>query len=147
MSGALVELTGSGRVDLGAERVVAEARLAIGDLGPLADVLAMPLTGSLDLHANVDGPLLQPEGRVMLEARGIEAAELRAERIETTVDFAALEALTQPGARMHLTAEGRARGPRAAARGGAAAPGRGLADRADRARGWRRHGRGGSARA
>jgi translocation and assembly module TamB len=108
--GALVELTGSGRVDLGAERVVAQARLAIGDLGPLADVLAMPLTGSLDLHANVDGPLLQPEGRVILEARGIEAAELRAERIETTVDFAALEALTQSGARMHFTAEGRAQG-------------------------------------
>ncbi|MGH6899403.1 MAG: translocation/assembly module TamB domain-containing protein, partial [Geminicoccaceae bacterium] len=110
VSGALVELAGSGRVDLAAERVLAEARLAISDLGPLAEVLATPLAGSLDLSARVDGPLLQPEGRLILDARGIEAAELGADRIETTLEFAALEPLTQSGARMHLTAEGRAQG-------------------------------------
>ncbi|HZA65857.1 MAG TPA: translocation/assembly module TamB domain-containing protein [Geminicoccaceae bacterium] len=107
---ARVEVTGSGRIDLGAEQMAAHAEVAISDLAPLAEVIDTPLSGSLSLAADVEGAVLQPQGRVSVEARDIEAAELHVPRIGTRLDFTMLEALTEPGARVRVAAEGRAEG-------------------------------------
>ena len=51
-------LTGSGRMDLAEEQGGrARARLEVGELAPLGELAATPLDGSLQLTADVDGPL------------------------------------------------------------------------------------------
>ena len=109
---ALAALTGSGRIDLADERVAVRASLYLGELAPLGEILATPLDGSLDLTAEVDGPLMQPEGRLTVTTTDLAAGEIRARQVQTTLDLAALEDLSEPGARVQVAAEGRAQGLR-----------------------------------
>ena len=105
---ALASLTGSGRIDLAEERVAARASLRIGELAPLGELVATPLDGTLDLVAEVEGPLMQPEGRLTATAAGLAAGEVHVRQVRTTLDLAALERLSGPGARVQVAAEGRA---------------------------------------
>ena len=141
---AQATLTGSGRIDLAEERVSARARLEVGELAPLGELAATPLDGSLQLTADVDGPLLQPEGRLAVTMTDLTAGAMSAREVRTTFDLAALQRLSEPGARVQVALEGRAEGLRLPPGGGAAAPGRGLAGPAERAGRWRRHGHGGA---
>jgi translocation and assembly module TamB len=109
---ALAALTGSGRVDLADERLAAQASLRISELAPVGEILATPLDGALDLTAEVDGPLMQPEGRLAIMATDLAAGEIHARQVETTLDLAALGQLSEPGAQIQVAAEGRARGLR-----------------------------------
>lgn len=106
---ALLALTGSGRLDLAAERVAARASLQIADLSALGGVLDMPLGGSLDLSADVDGPLMQPEGRLSLATSDFAAGQIRAREVRTSLDLAMLERLDEPGAQVRVLAEGAAK--------------------------------------
>jgi translocation and assembly module TamB len=109
---ALASLTGSGRIDLAGERVAARASLRISELAPLGELAAMPLEGALDLIADIDGPLMQPEGRLTVRASDLAAGEVHARQVQTTLDLAALGRLREPGARVQVTAAGRAQGLR-----------------------------------
>src|SRR5690606_39279126 len=88
---ALASLRGSGRLDGEADRVVAKAALQIDDLAPLGRALEAPLAGSLQLDADVDGPLMRPEGRLRLAATDLAAAEVAVAELQTTLDLAMLD--------------------------------------------------------
>ena len=107
---ALVALTGSGRMDLGADRLVAQARLKIGDLAALQGGLNVPLAGALDLSANLDGPLMQPKGARSSHSPTSSRARLGPARSRTTFDLAMLERLHETGARVRVVAEVAPRG-------------------------------------
>jgi translocation and assembly module TamB len=103
---ALATLGGSGRLDLAAERLVAQASLQVGNLAALQGDLKMPLAGSLDLSADLDGPLMQPQGRLRLAASDLVAGEITVPKIRTTLDFTMLERLNEQSARVRLSTEG-----------------------------------------
>ena len=109
---ARATLSGSGRLDLAAEHLVAQASLQVGDLAALQGGLKVPLAGSLDLSADVDGPLMQPQGRVRLAATDLAAGEVGVPKIRTTLDFNLLEPFNERGARVRVVAEGDAEGLR-----------------------------------
>ncbi|HEX2479360.1 MAG TPA: translocation/assembly module TamB domain-containing protein [Geminicoccaceae bacterium] len=109
---ARATLSGSGRLDLAAEHLVAQASLQVGDLAALQGGLKVPLAGSLDLSADVDGPLMQPQGRVRLAATDLAAGEVLVPKIRTTLDFNLLEPFNERGARVRVVAEGDAEGLR-----------------------------------
>jgi translocation and assembly module TamB len=103
---ALVTLGGSGRLDLAAERLVGQTSLQVGNLAALQGVLQVPLAGSLDLNADVDGPLMQPQGSLRLAAIDLVAGEVAVANLRTTLDLAMLEPLNEQGARVRISAEG-----------------------------------------
>jgi translocation and assembly module TamB len=109
---AQATLTGSGRIDLAGERVSARADLEVGELAPLGELVATPLAGSLELSADVDGPLLQPKGRLAVAMTDLAAGKMGAREVRTTFDLAALQRLSEPGARVQVALEGRAEGLR-----------------------------------
>jgi translocation and assembly module TamB len=109
---ALASLTGLGRLDLSEQRVAAQASLRVSELAPLGELVAMPLDGSLDLRAEIDGPLMQPAGRLRVTTTDVAAGDIQARQVQTTLDFAALEQLSERGARVQVAAEGRAQGLR-----------------------------------
>ncbi len=105
-------LTGSGRIDLAEERVTARASLEVRELAPLGELAATPLDGSLELTAEVDGPLLQPQGRLALTMTDLAAGKMGAREVRATFDLSALQRLSEPGARVQVGLEGRAQGLR-----------------------------------
>ena len=109
---ARATLTGSGRIDLADERVTARASLEIDELAPLGELVAMPLDGSLQVTADVDGPVMQPTGRIALTTTALVAGATSAREVRTTFDLSVLQRLSEPGARVQVALEGRAQGLR-----------------------------------
>jgi translocation and assembly module TamB len=109
---ALAALTGSGRLDLEVERLAAQASLQVADLAAFGSVAGAPLAGRLELSAAVEGPVLQPEGRVQIALSDLAAGAVGAQNVRTKLDLAMLEPLDQPGARTRVVAEGDAQGLR-----------------------------------
>ena len=105
-------LSGSGRIDLAEERVTARASLEVRELAPLGELAATPLDGSLELTAEVDGPLLQPQGRLALTMTDLAAGKMGAREVRATFDLGALQRLSERGARVQVDLEGRAQGLR-----------------------------------
>lgn len=105
---ALVTLSGSGKLDLAADRLVGKATVRISDLAPLETVAQVPLAGALDVSANVDGALMQPKGRLSLVATDLAAGELGAAEVRTTLDLTMLDRIGRRGARLHAVAAGSA---------------------------------------
>jgi translocation and assembly module TamB len=109
---AQATLTGSGRIDLAVEHVTARASLEISELAPLGELAATPLDGSLDLTADIDGPLMQPQGHLAVTATDLAAGPMSAREVRATFDLGALQRLSEPGARVQVALEGRAQGLR-----------------------------------
>jgi translocation and assembly module TamB len=109
---ALVTLSGSGRLDLEAERLAAHASLQLTDLAALATLAEVPLAGALNLSVDVDAPLVQPQGRLRLAVTDLTAGGIAVPQLRATLDFAMLEPLRAPGARVRVDAEGDAEGLR-----------------------------------
>ena len=104
---ALGALTGSGRLDLEAERLAAQASLEISDLAALAGSrLPVPVAGSLHLSANMDGQILRPRGRLQFAVTELVAGEVRAPKVRAKLDLTMLEPWDEPGATIRVVAEG-----------------------------------------
>ena len=64
-------VTGDGTLGLESRRVEAAFRASVPRLAALADVAGRPLTGSLDVEGDLDGPLADPALRLRLTSPGL----------------------------------------------------------------------------
>jgi translocation and assembly module TamB len=90
---AAAGLSGNAWADLDSEDFRADASLSVADLGALAGLAGDRLAGSARIEVTADGKLQQPQGTARLEGDGLAFGGITAQRLATSIDFAAHEPL------------------------------------------------------
>ena len=90
-----LELTGEAGLDPDAEQLDTSLRLALPDLAKFEQLAGVPLAGKASLDLTANGPLLQPQGRLRLQAFDLEAAGVAGKSLATDVTFEVLQPLDQ----------------------------------------------------
>jgi translocation and assembly module TamB len=87
------ELSGNAWADLDTENFRAEAELTAADLRTLSSLAGETLAGTVQLEITADGKLQQPQGAIRLQGDGLAFGAIKAQRLATSIDFAAHEPL------------------------------------------------------
>lgn len=103
---AAATLSADAWADLASEDFRADLSLAVADLGVLAGLVGEALAGSARIEVTADGKLQQPRGNARLQGSGLAFGAITAERLATSIDFAAREPLTAGVRGLHVSGSG-----------------------------------------